>query len=44
MVSSGGLETIRIGVLSHRGDAATLEAWSPSANYLTVTVPGTGLR
>lgn len=33
-------ETIRIGVLSHRGDQATLEAWSPSADYLTASVPG----
>jgi len=27
-------ETIRIGVLSHRGDNTTLKVWSPLANYL----------
>lgn len=33
-------QTIRIGVLSHRGVAATLKSWSPTADYLSLTVPG----
>lgn len=33
-------QTIRIGVLSHRGVAATLKNWSPTADYLSRTVPG----
>ncbi|MCG8426755.1 MAG: PhnD/SsuA/transferrin family substrate-binding protein [Chromatiales bacterium] len=31
---------IRIGVLSHRGSEATLKNWSPTADYLTETIPG----
>ncbi|MCB1830732.1 MAG: PhnD/SsuA/transferrin family substrate-binding protein, partial [Gammaproteobacteria bacterium] len=31
---------MRIGVLSHRGVAATLKNWSPTADYLSRTVPG----
>ena len=31
---------IRIGVLSHRGSEATLKNWSPTADYLSKTVPG----
>ncbi|MCB1751490.1 MAG: PhnD/SsuA/transferrin family substrate-binding protein [Gammaproteobacteria bacterium] len=31
---------MRIGVLSHRGVAATLRNWSPTADYLNATVPG----
>jgi PAS domain S-box-containing protein len=33
-------ETIRIGVLSHRGDEATLQHWSKTADYLSNTLPG----
>jgi len=29
---------VRIGVLSHRGDEATLQAWSPTAEYLNATL------
>ena len=32
-------EVIRIGVLSHRGDEATLKNWSPTADYLTRMIP-----
>ena len=32
-------ESINIGVLSHRGDEATLRHWSPTADYLTRVVP-----
>lgn len=31
---------IRIGVLSHRGDEATVKMWSPTADYLSGEVPG----
>ena len=31
---------IRIGVLSHRGDAATLRNWGPTADYLSSQMPG----
>ncbi len=30
---------IRIGVLSHRGNEATYKMWSPTADYLSTTVP-----
>jgi len=30
---------IRIGVLSHRGDAATQHIWKPTADYLTAALP-----
>lgn len=30
---------IKIGVLSHRGDAFTLNAWNPTARYLTSQLP-----
>ncbi|HIE55545.1 MAG TPA: phosphate/phosphite/phosphonate ABC transporter substrate-binding protein, partial [Chromatiaceae bacterium] len=30
---------MRIGVLSHRGDAATLKNWSPTADYLSREIP-----
>jgi len=30
---------IRIGVLSHRGDAVTLRMWTPTAAYLTESLP-----
>jgi two-component system sensor histidine kinase TtrS len=33
-------QLIRIGVLSHRGDQATYDAWSPTAIYLSRVVPG----
>jgi PAS domain S-box-containing protein len=33
-------QLIRIGVLSHRGNTATLQTWSPTAEYLTRTVEG----
>ncbi|MEW8297383.1 MAG: PhnD/SsuA/transferrin family substrate-binding protein [Candidatus Thiodiazotropha sp.] len=32
-------EVVRIGVLSHRGDKATLRAWSPTAHFLTYHIP-----
>ncbi|GAB4347080.1 MAG: hypothetical protein Kow006_06410 [Gammaproteobacteria bacterium] len=35
----GALDTVTIGVLSHRGDAATLAAWNPTANYLSSHLP-----
>ncbi len=31
---------IRLGVLSHRGDQATVKMWSPTADYLTGEIPG----
>jgi len=31
---------IQIGVLSHRGNAATLATWSPTADYLTDSIDG----
>jgi len=34
------VENIRIGVLSHRGDEATLQHWSKTADYLTNALPG----
>ncbi len=33
------LPEIRIGVLSHRGDEATLKNWSPTADYLSREIP-----
>ena len=33
-------EEIRIGVLSHRGEAATLSVWTPTADYLSATLDG----
>jgi len=33
-------ETIRIGVLSHRGDEATFQHWSKTADYLSNLLPG----
>lgn len=35
---------VRIGVLTHRGKAATLAAWSPTADYLTRAVSGARFR
>jgi PAS domain S-box-containing protein len=32
-------KTIRIGVLSHRGEAATLFRWTPTAEYLSYKLP-----
>lgn len=32
---------ITIGVLSHRGDEATLRSWTPTADYLASQIPGT---
>jgi two-component system sensor histidine kinase TtrS len=32
-------QSIRIGVLSHRGDDVTQQMWSPTASYLTKTLP-----
>ena len=34
-------QEIRIGVLSHRGTAATYRMWSPTAEYLTRQIPNT---
>jgi len=36
--------TVTIGVLSHRGDAATLRSWSPTADYLASQIPYTRFR
>ena len=36
---SGEPPEIRIGVLSHRGDEATLRNWSPTADYLSREIP-----
>lgn len=33
-------QQIRIGVLSHRGNQATYDAWSPTATYLSRVIPG----
>ena len=33
-------QLVRIGVLSHRGVEATLQNWSPTADYLSRSVPG----
>jgi len=33
------LPKVRIGVLSHRGDEATLKNWSPTADYLSREIP-----
>lgn len=33
-------EEVKIGVLSHRGDAVTRDMWGPTANYLTSIIPG----
>jgi PAS domain S-box-containing protein len=35
---------IRIGILSHRGDAATERAWAPTADYLSAALPGYRFR
>ena len=35
---------IRIGVLSHRGDAATERTWAPTAEYLSAALPGQRFR
>ncbi len=35
----GQLPEVRIGVLSHRGDKATLRNWSPTADYLSRVIP-----
>jgi two-component system sensor histidine kinase TtrS len=32
-------EVVRIGVLSHRGDKATLRMWGPTAHFLTYHIP-----
>jgi two-component system sensor histidine kinase TtrS len=34
-----GPEEVHIGVLSHRGDEATLRMWGPTAHYLTYNIP-----
>ncbi len=34
-----GPEVVRIGVLSHRGDKATLRMWSPTADFLSSHIP-----
>ena len=39
LVAGAADKQVRIGVLSHRGDAATLQTWSPSADYLTDAIP-----
>jgi hypothetical protein len=30
---------VRIGVLSHRGDALTRATWTPTARYLSASIP-----
>ena len=37
-------EVVRVGVLSHRGFEATLKSWSPTAEYLSNSVPGYKFR
>ncbi len=37
-------EPVKIGVLSHRGDQATLQMWSATADYLTENLPGFRFR
>jgi two-component system sensor histidine kinase TtrS len=37
-------DMVRIGVLSHRGDQATLQMWSATADYLTESLPGFEFR
>ncbi|MES9848156.1 MAG: diguanylate cyclase, partial [Candidatus Thiodiazotropha sp.] len=32
-------EVVRIGVLSHRGDQATLRMWGPTADFLSYHIP-----
>jgi PAS domain S-box-containing protein len=39
MSSAVMADTVTIGVLSHRGDEATLKHWSPTADYLSRVVP-----
>ncbi|MCK5902189.1 MAG: PhnD/SsuA/transferrin family substrate-binding protein [Cocleimonas sp.] len=39
LVAKGDLPFIKIGVLSHRGDAKTLEKWTPTAHYLIGKLP-----
>lgn len=39
-MASAADQPIRIGVLSHRGDEATLRNWSPTADYLSRSIPG----
>jgi two-component system sensor histidine kinase TtrS len=34
-----GPEEVHIGVLSHRGDKATLRMWEPTAHFLTYNIP-----
>ena len=38
--AAGPRETVRVGVLSHRGDSITQRAWGPTADYLTRALPG----
>ena len=38
-VSAEAPREIRIGVLSHRGDEVTLRMWTPTAAYLTESLP-----
>ncbi|WP_172649512.1 PhnD/SsuA/transferrin family substrate-binding protein [Thiolapillus brandeum] len=38
-VAGAGLPEVSIGVLSHRGDEATLRNWSPTADYLSRVIP-----
>lgn len=37
-------ETINIGILSHRGDEATLKNWTPTADYMTRLIPEHNFR
>lgn len=39
LVHSADVPQVRIGVLSHRGDEATLRNWSPTADYLSRVIP-----
>ncbi len=38
--AADGQREVRIGVLSHGGDAHTRDHWAPTADYLTLQVPG----
>jgi len=41
---SGGGITVRVGVLSHRGDEITKRTWGPTADYLSRALPGRCFR
>ncbi len=40
LTASASADEVKIGVLSHRGDKATLNMWGPTADYLSGIIPG----